>query len=181
MPKGIILLNNGLEDVEAIATIDVLRRAGIVLDTFSLDDNDILTQTGIKIKSEKLYKDIKLSDYDFLVIPGGGAVFKYLHKRNEVSTIIKAFADNKKLVASICAAPSLVGKLGYFKNKKFTCFPGCEGGIDGKYTSNGVEVVDNFITAKSMAYAIDFALEIVKYLLGKEVSKQVEKSIYASK
>lgn len=181
MPKGIILLNNGFEDVEAIATIDVLRRAGITIDTFSLDDNDILTQSGINLKSEKLYKDINTSNYDFLVIPGGGAVFKYLHKRNEVSKIISKFADNNKLVATICAAPSLVGKLGYFKNKKFTCFPGCEEGIEGKYTGNGVEVVDNFITAKSMAYTIDFALEIVKYLLGKETAKKVEKSIYASK
>lgn len=181
MPKGIILLNNGFEDVEAIATIDVIRRAGISIETFSLDDVNITTQTGINMKSEKLYKDIKLDSYDFLVIPGGGAVFKYLHKRNEVSEIIKNFAEKKKLVASICAAPSLVGKLGYFKNKKFTCFPGCEEGIEGKYTGNGVEVVENFITAKSMAYAIDFSLEIVRYLLGKEVAKKVEKSIYASK
>ena len=181
MPKGIILLNNGFEDVEAIATIDVLRRAKIELDLFSFDDVELQTQSGIKLRSEKLYKDLKLASYDFLVIPGGGAVFKYLHKRDEVSKIINEFAKANKLVASICAAPSLVGKLGYFKNKKYTCFPGCEAGIEGKYTGAGVEVVDNFITAKSMAYTIDFALEIVKYLLGKEIAKQVENSIYAKK
>lgn len=181
MPKGIILLNNGFEDVEAIATIDVLRRAGITIDTFSLDDCNIKTQSGIKLQSEKLYKDLNLKEYDFLVIPGGGAVFKYLHARTEVSDIINAFAKDGKLVATICAAPSLVGKLGYFKGKKYTCFPGCDEEIEGTNTKKGVEVSGAFITAKSMAYTIDFALEIVKYLLGKEKAKIVEKSIYAEK
>ena len=181
MAKGIILLNSCFEDVEAIATIDVLRRAGLDITTFSLDDNNLTTQSGIKLQSEKLYKDIKLQDYDFLVIPGGGAVFKYLHKRNEVRDIINAFAKSGKLVATICAAPSLVGVLGYFKGKKFTCFPGCEAGIDGKYTGTPLEVSDNFITAKSMAYTIDFALEIVKYVLGKDAMKKVSDSIYAKK
>ena len=181
MARGLILLNNSFEDVEAIATIDILRRAKIEIDTFSLDDVNITTQSRISLKSEKLYRDINLINYDFLVIPGGGAVFKYLHNRKEVSDIINAFANKEKLIATICAAPSLVGKLGYFKGKKFTCFPGCEDGIDGKYTGKGVEVVDNFITAKSMAYTIDFALEIIKYLLGREIAKQVENSIYANK
>ena len=181
MPKGLILLNNGFEDVEAIATIDVLRRAKIDLDLFSLDDTNLLTQSQIKLHSEKLYKDLNLKDYDFLVIPGGGAVLKYLNKRNEVSDIINDFVKRDKLVAAICAAPLLVGKLGYFKGKKFTCFPGCEEGIDGIYTGHGVEVTDKFITAKSMAYTIDFALEIVVFLLGKDYKKQVEKSIYAKK
>ena len=181
MPKGLILLNNGFEDVEAIATIDVLRRAGVGLDLVSLDDTMITTQTGISLKSEKLLKDVKIDDYDFLVIPGGQAVFKYLHKRNEVSKLIDKFAKSGKLIATICAAPSLVGKLGLFKDKKFTCFPGCEEGIVGKYTGKPVEVVGNFITAKSMAYTIDFALEIVKYLCGKEKAKSVENSIYANK
>lgn len=181
MPKGLILLHSGFEDVEAIATIDILRRAKIDLDLVSLDNNDLVTQTGINLKSEKIYKDVNLKDYDFLVIPGGGAVFKYLHKRNEVSEIIKVFAKSNKLIATICAAPSLVGKLGYFEDKKFTCFPGCESGISGKYTGKGVEVVDNFITAKSMAYTIDFALEIVKYLLGKDAASIVSDAIYAKK
>ena len=181
MPKGLILLNNGFEDVEAIATIDVLRRAGVGLDLVSLDDTMITTQTGISLKSEKLLKDVKIDDYDFLVIPGGQAVFKYLHKRNEVSKLIDKFAKSGKLIATICAAPSLVGKLGYFKDKKYTCFPGCEEGIVGKYTGKGVEVSGNFITGKSMAYTIEFALEVVKYLLGKEKAKQVENSIFANK
>lgn len=181
MPKGLIIINNGFEDVEGIATIDVLRRAGMQIELVSLDDTNIQTQSGLNLKSEKLLKDVKVDEYDFLVIPGGMAVFKYLHKRNEVSDIISKFAKKEKLIATICAAPSLVGKLGLFKDKKFTCFPGCEEGIVGKYTGKPVEAVGNFITAKSMAYTIDFALEIVKYLCGKEKAKSVENSIYANK
>lgn len=179
MAKGLIILNSGFEDVEGLATIDVLRRAKIEMDIVALHDVNIVSQSGIKLQAECLLSDVELDSYDFLVIPGGGAVFKFLHKEKKVSEVIMKFVEANKLVATICAAPSLVGKLGLFKGKKYTCFPGCNDGIEGTYTGHGVEVTDNFITAKSMAYSIDFALEIIKFVLGKEKAKEVEKSIYA--
>lgn len=179
MAKGLIILNNGFEDTEGLTTIDVLRRAKIDMDIVALHDVDIVSQSGIKLHAEYLIKDVKLDSYDFLVIPGGGAVFKFLHKEKIISDVITKFVDDNKLVATICAAPSLVGKLGYFKGKKYTCFPGCNDGVEGIYTGHGVEITGNFITAKSMAYSIDFALEIIKFVLGKEKAKEVEKSIYA--
>ena len=81
MVKGLILLANGFEDTEAITTIDILRRAKIELDLVSVSDNlEIMTQSKIMMKAEKLLKDLNLSEYDFLVIPGGGAVFNVLSK-----------------------------------------------------------------------------------------------------
>lgn len=180
MVKGLILLANGFEDTEAITTIDILRRAKINLDLVSVNDNlEIITQSKIIMKAEKLLKDVDLSAYDFLVIPGGGAVFNVLSKLEVVNDVIKEFDQKKKLIASICAAPSLLGKLGLFKDLKFTCYPSCEEGVDGIYTKEGVEVHQNYITAKSMAYTTNFALEIVKSLLGEEVKDTVEKAIYA--
>lgn len=180
MVKGLILLANGFEDTEAITTIDILRRAKLDLDLVSVHQQlEILTQSKMNIKAEKLLQDINLNDYDFLVIPGGGAVFNVLSKLEVVNEVIKEFDNKKKLIASICAAPSLLGKLGLFKNLEFTCYPSCEEGIEGIYTTKGVEVHKNYITAKSMAYTVDFALEIVSYLLGEKAKVAVSNAIYA--
>lgn len=176
--KGIIILANDFEDVEAIATINVLRRAGLEITMASLAESlDLKTQSGIAIKAEKMLKDLKLSDYDFLVIPGGKAVSKHLQKSKDTEETIKHFASRGKLVASICAAPSLVGKLGFFKGEKFTCFPSFETGIDGVFTGGEVETQGEFITARAMYYSQDFALAIIEKLLGKEKAKMVDKSI----
>lgn len=180
MIKGIILLANGFEDTEAITTIDILRRAKITIDLVSVSDSyEILTQSKMQIKAEKLLKDIDISKYDFLVIPGGGAVFNVLSKLKVVNDIILKFNNDNKLIASICAAPSLLGHLGLFKNLEYTCYPSCEEGIDGIYTANGIEVHQNYITAKSMAYTCLFALEIVKKICGIETYENVLKAIYA--
>lgn len=182
MVKGLILLANGFEDTEAITTIDILRRAKLDLDLVSVHQQlEILTQSKMNIKAEKLLQEIDLNDYDFLVIPGGGAVFNVLSKLEVVNEVIKEFDHKKKLIAAICAAPSLLGKLGLFKNLEFTCYPSCEEGIDGIYTAKGVEIHKNYITAKSMAYTVDFALEIVSYLLGEKAKVAVSNAIYAKK
>lgn len=177
--KGIILLASGFEDTEAITTIDILRRAGIEVDMCACNNEEVITtQSGLLVKPELLIKDVVLDNYDFLVIPGGKAVFKTLINLDVVDSVIKKFNDEKKLIACICAAPMLLGKNKLLKDKKYTCFPSCEEGIDGIYTKNGVEITGNLITGKSMAYTIDFALEIVEYLLGKDIKEKVYKSIF---
>ena len=93
--------------------------------------------------------------------------------------MITQFVFFVKPVFAICAGPMTIGKHGYFRDKKFTCFPSCEEGIEGKYTKEGVTVSGNFITGKSMAYTVDFGLAIVEKLLGKDKKKEVEAKIYA--
>ena len=180
MKKGLVLFTHGFEDTEGIGTIDVLLRAGLNLDIVSVtNEHEIITQCQNKLVLDKCLNDCNLDDYDFLFIHGGGAVKRSLVNNQAVYNTITKFAGSGKLVCTICAAPMLVGKLGLFENRKFTCFPGCEEGIVGKYTKEGVQVSDNFITGKSMAYSIDFGLDIVKYLLGKEKYSEVKRSIYA--
>lgn len=179
MKRGLVLLANGFEDTEGIATIDILKRAGLELDIVSvMETNTITTQCKNTLVLDKNIVDCKTSDYDFLFIPGGGAVINYLIKQNSISNIILDFSKDNKLIATICAAPMLVGKLGLFENRKFTCYPGCEVGINGKYTGDVTTVSDNFITGKSMGHSIEFALEIVKFLLGNNVCNQLKQSIF---
>src|SRR5690554_4651342 len=113
--KGIVILANGFEDTEAIATIDVLKRSKLEITTVSFDSLAVTSAYNIQVQADMLYKDLKLEEYDFLVIPGGRAVFNVLDKKEEVSELIKIFMEQEKLVAAICAAPMLVGKLGYLK------------------------------------------------------------------
>ena len=177
--KGLILLTSGFEDTEAIATIDILRRAKLNIDLCSVNnEEEILTQNKMVIKPDLCVKDINYKEYDFLVIPGGKAVSKTLINLNDVKGMIHYFNSENKLIAAICAAPMLLGKAGILKGKKYTCFPGCEKGIEGVYTKKGVVVTVNVITGKSMAYTIDFALQIVKYLLGLDSYKTVKNAIF---
>lgn len=179
--KGLIILANGFEDTEALATIDVLKRSKLHIDKISLQDTlDIVSQYDLKIKADFFLRDVNPNDYDFLVIPGGRAVSLVLDKSKELEKLISNFVSRKKLIAAICAGPSQVGKLGYYQNEEYTCFPGTENKIiGGKYLANqGVVRSTNFITAKAMAYSIEFGLEIVEHLQGKAQRDVVSHSVY---
>ena len=179
--RGLIILGDGFEDTEGIATTDVLKRAKLDLDCVALGSSlEVITAKGLSIKANMLLSDVKVEDYDFIVIPGGRAVFDVLDKSTVLSEIILDFADKEKLIAAICAGPTQVGKLGLYEGKDYTCFPTTEDVIisGNLMQSRGVVVSDNYITAKAMGYSIDFALSIVDYLLGTEVKEQVRKSIF---
>ena len=144
--KALFIISNGFEDSEALTTLDLLRRAKIDCDLCSIMNNSPVTSShNLVVIPDSLYKDIKLEDYDFLVLPGGAHVYKNLHNLEEVSNIINYFYNSNKLIASICAAPSLVSKLGLFDGLKYTCFPGCDfEGAKGKNTGNELEINNKF-------------------------------------
>ena len=161
--KGVILLDNYFEDTEALSTIDVIKRGGIDILKVNMSNNEILeTQYGHKLIVKDFYKDIDFNEFDFLVIPGGRAVMNTLFNDERVYKTIKEFDSKHKLIACICAAPSLLRE--QLKNKEFSCYPGFEKYIDGHYSDKGVTKTLNYITARSMYFSIEFGLEIVKYL-----------------
>lgn len=177
--KGLIILANGFEDVEAIAVIDVLKRAQVHLTSVTLNSKDVVTSSSNnKLIIEKSLKDVEYQKYDFLVLPGGKAVFNELDGNKKVEEIVKYFCDSHKLVCAICAAPLLVGQHGYFKDLEYACFPGCnEKILQGKLSSEPIVRSEHFITARSMYYATDFALEIVSAVKGNEKAIEIAKQI----
>ena len=180
--KGLIVLVNGFEDVEAIATIDILKRSSIEIDTTSLDNKEVVTKSKIKLYTDYILCDVNVDDYDFLIIPGGGAVFNILDKEKRIDDLIDSFYKQNKLICAICAAPRLIAKRGYFKNQKFTIFPDClDGEVEGEIVNEGVVIETQFITTKSMYYTINFALEIIEKLQGKEQKLKIEKEIKGEK
>ena len=177
--KGLMILANGFEDVEAIAIIDVLKRAHVNLTLTNLHKtNEVISSSNNRLVVETNLKEVDYTSFDFLVLPGGKAVFNELEKSKLVEEIVKHFCDNKKLVCAICAAPLLIGKHGYFKDLEYACFPGCnESILEGTLSDKPVVVANNFVTARSMYYTCDFALTIVSLVKGNERAIEIAKQI----
>ena len=178
--KGIMLFADHFEDIEALGTLDLLRRAGLEVDTVSITGKrDLVTQSGLKLKADKLIDDINMDKYEFLIIPGGAAVSETHLKSPITFGITEFFARKNLLIGCICAAPSILGAMHYLDNIKYTCFPGFEKYAEkGIYTGEKVTVSGNFITSKGAGTMYEFAGAIIEKLLGKEVKDKVLSSIY---
>ena len=179
--KGLIILANHFEDIEALATIDLLRRAKIQIDLVSvIDTNKLITQSNIKIETDLNYKDINLNDYEFLIIPGGKATFENNLSSPIVKNIVEYFNNKKQLIACICAAPMILGQMGYLKELPYVCFPSCEDDkFEGIYQKNKkVVVINNYITSKAAGTTFEFAYEIIKYLTNEELAQKTLNNVY---
>ena len=177
--KVLILYADGFEDVEALATRDVLVRAKIdVMDVKINESEQLVTSSHkVSISGFKSIKNINVDEFNAIILPGGSRGVNNLLNSNEVIELVKEFHNKNKLVCAICAAPMVLDKAGILENKKFTCYPSCEVGLKGIYTGEEVVVLDRMITARSMLYSIPFGLAIIEKLLGKEVRETIYRQI----
>jgi 4-methyl-5(b-hydroxyethyl)-thiazole monophosphate biosynthesis len=160
----LVLLANGFEDIEALSVIDVLRRAKIEVDLVSIDQREVVSSSDVHYLFSKTINDIDVKDYQLLFLPGGRGV-KLLDESTKVRDIIRQFYDSDRYIAAICAAPSILGKMGLLNHKSFTCFPGFERHCQhGKYHLVDVIQDGNIITGRGVAYAMEFGLYLVKLL-----------------
>lgn len=177
--KVLMLFADGFEDVEAVATRDVLIRAGIeVTDARIKRDRDLVVSSH-KMSLTGFFDASKVNpnEYDAIILPGGSRGVQNLLQSEVVDSLVLEFARLDKYLCAICAAPMVFGKLGLLKGKKYTCYPGCNEGLVGEYTGNEVEVDGKLITGRSMLYSIPFGLQIVEILLGKEARDRVYSGI----
>jgi 4-methyl-5(b-hydroxyethyl)-thiazole monophosphate biosynthesis len=171
----IVPLAEGFEEIEAVAIIDVLRRANIKVDVVGVEDEIVAGRNGIKILCDKIISDVKPEDYDGIVLPGGNPGYKNLENNQQVINFIKYFNSKGKLIAAICAAPTILEKIGILEGKKATCFPSMKDKIRN-FVDEKVVVDDNIITSQGPGTAIEFALEIVK-LLDPSYYEQLKKDL----
>jgi len=158
----IIPLAEGFEEIEAVAVIDILRRANIKVDIVGIDDEIVSGRNGIKILCDKIITDVKPEDYDGIVLPGGNPGYKNLENNQQVINFIKAFESRGKLIAAICASPTILEKIGVLEGKKATCYPAMKDRLKN-FVDERVVVDKNVITSQGPGTAIEFALEIVKF------------------
>jgi len=165
--KILVPLAEGFEEIEALAIVDILRRAGIEAVMVGLPGSIVTGSHGVRVFADKKINEINPEDYDGIVLPGGDPGYKNLAKSGKILEIIRKFNSEGKLVAAICASPAVLAKAGILQDKKATIYPGMEKEIP--YPRGEKVVVDeNVITSQAPGTAIEFALKIVEYLLGKE-------------
>ena len=177
--KCLAIIFNGFEELEAIAPFALLRRAKVELDIAS----HTTKATGchnITLDNLIPLSTVDYTSYDCLILPGGPH-YQELEQNEDVLTIIRHFIDNNKLTCSICASPTIIGKLGYLKNKNYTCFTALNDDFGGIYHHKKVIVDGKLITARSADAAIDFAYEIIRATAGEEVLKSVHERVYYEK
>lgn len=172
------LLADGFEDVEALATAALLRRAGITVDFYSVHNHQHVHGAYQTVVTNILQmKDLMVSDYDGLFIPGGKAAFQI---RNEVAVkeIVKAFNDQEKWMLAICAAPTVYGLMGLMDGLRYVSYPGTESHMGTAIRVEQKTVRDGrFITGLSAGSLYDFVFEIVKALLGEEALIKLRENI----
>lgn len=168
-----LIMADGFEEIEALATVDVLRRGGVDIKTVGLNGK---TQTGshnIPVGMDITIDEINKNDMEMVILPGGGG-YVNLEASDKVQAILD-YANEKELyIAAICAAPSILGNKGLLQGHKATCYPGYE-----KYLKGAEKVADRavvsgrFITGNGPGSSIAFAYQILKLLKGKDIADKV--------
>ncbi len=183
--KALVILANGFEEVEALAPIDILRRAKVDVTVAALENNPQRTATGshgVEIGCDSFFSDSKNENFDAVILPGGLRGAENLASSAEVSAYLKKMNSEKKFICAICASPALVlHPLGILDGKKAVCYPGMEvEGSSTKFLEDRVLRDGNIITARGAGCAMEFGLEIVKALFssdGEKIAKDLHKKL----
>ncbi|NLP47623.1 MAG: DJ-1/PfpI family protein [Clostridiales bacterium] len=162
----LVLLADGFEEIEALAVVDILRRVDLDVKTVGVGNKKIVGSHDIAIECDLLLTDELLqADLEALVLPGGMPGTLNLERSEKVIKLIKKAYENEILLAAICAAPMVLGKLGLLKGLEATCYPGFEEHLTGATISEkSVVKSGNIITGKGMGCSIEFALKILESL-----------------
>jgi len=164
----------GFEEIEAVGTLDMLRRAEITVKSVGVGGKVVTGSHGIAVVCDLSESEISFAGLKGIVLPGGMPGTLNLEKSEAVQAAIDYCAARGLLICAICAAPSILGNLGLLKEKRYTCFTGFEERIEGEYTASRVERDDNLITAKGPGCTIEFALEIIRVLQSDRAARKVE-------
>lgn len=174
-----IHLATGYEEIEALAVCDMLRRVDEEVKLVSLTgDKTVESVHGIKVEADILFEE---ADYDvctMLVLPGGLPGTEGLRQHAGLEAQIRKFAAENRPIAAICAAPTVLGDYGVLQGKKATVYPGMEDKLTGADVIDASVVCDgNLITSQGPATAVDFALAVVNFIRGEEVTAALKKKI----
>ena len=173
-----VLLGTGFEEVEAIAPIDLMRRAGINVLTVGVDGKAVTGSHGITVEADITLEQMDLTDLEMIVLPGGlGGVATARKSQPALDALTFAY-ENDKYVAAICAGPTVLAELGIIGTSRATCYPGCEDGMGNATVTEDACVTDGkLITGASAGCAIPFALALIEALKGKEEASRIAKQI----
>ncbi len=173
-----MFLGTGFEETEAIAPLDLLRRAGLKVMTVGLNGKTIYGGHGIGVEADITIDQLDLTDLEMVILPGGlGGVASIRGCRQAMEAIRFAY-ENGKYTAAICAGPTILAQLGITDGKKATCYPGCEEQMGSAIMVDAPAVTDGkVITGTSAGCAVPFGLELIAALKGSEAAQAIAKQI----
>lgn len=169
-----VFLADGFEETEALATLDVMRRAKLEVQTVGVTGAYVTGSHGVTVQSDITFSQVTFDNLEGAVLPGGMPGTLNLEKSADVIVCVKHCYENGKLVAAICAAPSILGHLGMLSGRRATCFPGFEKELTGACcTGAHVETDGNVITAKGAGCAVEFGHAIVAKAVSAETADRI--------
>ena len=174
-----VFLATGFEDIEALAPVDIMRRAGLAVETVSITGElVVMSAHGVGIMADTYIEDIDFDDADMIVLPGGLPGATNLDASASLRKGIMKLYEEGKPLAAICAAAPVFGHLGILNGRNATCYPGVESHLEGAiYTGAMVEVDGQFITGRGPAAAFEFGYHIVECFLGEGASEPLRQGM----
>lgn len=171
-----IFFADGCEEIEGLSVVDICRRADLEIETISImGKTEVTGSHNITFQTDTVFEKVDFDTLDGVILPGGMPGTLHLKDHKGVDGIIRKFAKEEKLVAAICAAPSVLGEAGLLNGKKAVCHVGFEDKLLGADVSfENVMRDGNVITSRGMGTAFDFGLEIVRYFKDEAVVEDVK-------
>lgn len=172
-----VFLANGFEEIEALATVDILRRANLDVTTVGVGTDTPIGAHNMTILADVAENNLQIDAVDAVVLPGGMPGTLNLEESAVVRKTITYAMEHNLPIAAICAAPSILGHGGHLRGKRATCYPGFESELEGAILSDGVVTDGNITTACGAGVAIDFALELVRRLVSADEAESIRRGI----
>lgn len=173
-----LFLADGFEEIEALATVDILRRGGVDILTVGVTGEEVCGAHGIHVRADISLDLVEPDKMEGMILPGGIPGTPNLEKNEKVQTLLDFSAENGLWICAICAAPSILGNKGLLSGKKATCYPGFEETLKGAVIGTGVCVDGKIITGQGAGKSLDFAFTILD-AIGKDSSHLRKGMLYA--
>ncbi len=172
-----VFLANGFEEIEALATVDILRRAELDAVTVGVGTATPVGAHNISVFADIYEDDLSLDAINAVILPGGMPGTLNLENSAVVQQALRHAMDANLPIGAICAAPSILGHAGYLKGKRATCYPGFESELTDAVLCDGVVTDGNITTASGAGVAVDFALQLVRILVSEDVADSIRGGI----
>ncbi len=174
-----MFLAPGFEEIEALMPLDLMRRAGLEVKTVGVGSLDITGSHGITVKADMLDSDFSDNAPECVILPGGMPGTTNLDASPVVHKALDSALENNSLICAICAAPMILGKRGILKGKNATCFPGFEKYLEGANVGGRAVRDGQVITGVGMGAALEFGIEIVAALRGRDAADKLFAAVLA--
>jgi len=174
-----MLLGTGFEETEAIAPLDLMRRAGIEVLTVGLNGKTVYGGHGIGVEADITVEEMDLTDLEMIVLPGGLGGVASIRACQKAMDAIAFARENGKFTAAICAGPTVLADLGITDGKHATCYPGCETGMGTALVDPTVPALQDgtLITGASAGCAVPFGLALIEALKGADAAATIKQQI----